>query len=138
MRLRDVRSTLVAQHTDLRRLIASVEEALDRGLPAGEVGQRLEALRRAVEAHNATEEGTLTPVLEVIDAWGPQRVDALVREHHAEHEEVLAGFEPGRVTDVSHVRHLLAALLAHMAQEEKTLLSEKLLRDDVIQLDAGD
>jgi hypothetical protein len=61
-----------------------------------------------------------------------------VGEHRAEHDDVLAQIDPTKAADVAHVRHLLAALLAHMAQEEKTLLTEKLLRDDVIQLDAGD
>lgn len=138
MRLRDLRKTLLEQHAEIRRLAASVEEGLGQGLAAPELAKRLVALGEAVETHNAAEEATLKPILEYIDAWGPQRVETLAGEHRAEHEEVLAQIDPARATDAAHLRHLIAALLAHMGQEEKLLLTEKLLRDDIIQLDAGD
>jgi hypothetical protein len=138
MRLSDLRKTLLDQHAEIRRLVAAVDEAIAQQLPAAELASRLVALRHAVEAHNQAEEATLEPILECIDAWGPQRVEALAGEHRAEHEEVLSQLDPARAGDTAHLKHVLAALLAHMGQEEKTLLTEKLLRDDVIQLDAGD
>lgn len=138
MRLRDLRKTLLDQHAEIRRQVASVDEALAQGLPTAEVAKRLVALRHSAEAHNESEEATLKPILEYVDAWGPQRVEALAGEHRAEHEAVLSQIDPARAADTAHLKQLLATLLAHMGQEEKTLLTEKLLRDDVIQLDAGD
>lgn len=138
MRLRDLRKDLLEQHAEIRRLVASVEAGLDQRVGSTELNQRLTALREAVQAHNEAEESTLKPILETIDAWGPARVEALVSEHHAEHEGVLAKLEPGAGADGEKLKALLQELVTHLAREEKTLLTEKLLRDDVIQLDAGD
>ncbi|MCC6334786.1 MAG: hemerythrin domain-containing protein [Myxococcales bacterium] len=138
MRLRDLRKQLLEQHAQIRRLVGQVEAGLDARLGAGEVTGRLDALKAAVVAHNQLEAHALEPILECIDAWGPQRVKALVGEHRAEHEGVLTHLGESAAKDGAKLRTLLAELVAHLAQEEKTLLTEKLLRDDVIQLDAGD
>ncbi|MEW5743516.1 MAG: hemerythrin domain-containing protein [Myxococcota bacterium] len=138
MRLRDLRKQLLEQHAEIRRLVAQVEGALDERLSAAELTARLDALKAAVVAHNQVEAHALEPILEHIDAWGPDRVKALVGEHRAEHEDVLTHLGAGTAADGGRLKALLAELVAHLAQEEKTLLTEKLLRDDVIQLDAGD
>ncbi|GMU60176.1 MAG: hypothetical protein AMXMBFR34_19390 [Myxococcaceae bacterium] len=138
MRLRDLRKQLLEQHAQIRRLVAQVEAGLDAGLGAAEVTARLDALKAAVVAHNQLEAHALEPILECIDAWGPQRVKALVGEHRAEHEGVLTQLGESAAKDGARLKALMTELVAHLAREEKTLLTEKLLRDDVIQLDAGD
>jgi hypothetical protein len=138
MRLRDLRKQLLEQHDAIRRLAAHVEAGLDGQVAAVELTQRLAALKAAVEAHNQQEAQALEPVLECIDAWGPQRVKALVGEHRAEHDGVLSHLDESSVNDGARLKRLLGELVAHLEHEEKTLLTERLLREDVIQLDAGD
>ena len=92
-------------------------------------------LASALRAHNLCEERLLKGVLVTADAWGPARAEIMDERHAAEHGElhaalVVTTFNPERVGQ------LLDRLLEHMAYEEQTFLSEDVLRDDTIVIDA--
>jgi hypothetical protein len=96
-----------------------------------------------MERHLATEEALLGPVLERIDAWGPVRLD-LLRAEHAHQRAVLSVLRSDRaaaVPPLTLARRLLGLLddiIADMDAEDRDLLDPRVLRDDLIQLDASD
>lgn len=130
MELKEVRKNLLAQHDNLRRLMTELEAQLDSGAV---FAPQLKAVRDALVAHNAAEEGVLLPILATIDAWGKERVEGMLAEHHEEHGLLVKKLEPG--SSESSVREMLAELRKHMKHEEETILAEKLLRDDVVVAD---
>lgn len=130
MELKEVRKNLLAQHESLRRQMNELEAALDKG--AG-FAPALKTLRDALVAHNAAEEGVLLPILATIDAWGKERVEGMLAEHHEEHGLMVRKLEPG--TSEATMREMIAELRKHMKHEEETILAEKLLRDDVVVAD---
>lgn len=135
MELRTVRQTLLTQHDGLRRLMSDLEDALARDLGGEALAARLGHLQAAVRSHNLAEEELLAPILEGIDAWGPARVDAMMREHRDEHRALAAGLDGPEALAKPQLLGLLAALREHMATEEKVMLAESVLRDDSIVFD---
>lgn len=134
MELRVVRKNLLAQHENLRALMAAVEASLAAKAPAPELSSNLKKLRDAVLVHNAAEEGLLLPILETIDAWGPERVKKMLEDHKEEHAFIVEKLEAG--AKPAAIREVLAHMRAHMSHEEESILSEFLLRDDVVNVDA--
>jgi iron-sulfur cluster repair protein YtfE (RIC family) len=142
------RRILGTQHRALRALIARVHaaalEALqdEAGSSAG-LRNQVGELRDEMEKHLATEEALLGPVLERLDAWGPVRLD-LMRAEHAHQRAVLAVLRSDRAGALSplllarRVLGLLDDVLADMDAEDRDLLDARVLRDDIIQLDASD
>ncbi len=144
----DRRRILVNQHRDLRALIGNVraaalevlENATDDSIPLRNL---IGELRDAMEKHLATEESLLGPVLERIDAWGPVRLD-LMRAEHAHQRAVLAVLRSDRAAALSpqllsrRLLGLLDDILTDMDAEDRDLLDARVLRDDIIQLDASD
>ena len=142
------RSILITQHRNLRALVANVraaalevlENATDDSTP---VRNLIGELRTEMEKHLATEESLLGPVLERIDAWGPVRLE-LMRAEHAHQRAVLAVLRSDRAGALSpqvlsrRVLGLLDDILADMDAEDRDLLDPRVLRDDMIQLDASD
>lgn len=133
MELRVVRKNLLAQHEHLRGLMKALESALDTKADRATLDAHVKALHDAVLVHNAAEEGTLRPILETIDAWGPERVKTMLEEHKQEHAFIVEGLAPN--AKEAAIREVLAHIAGHMAHEEQGILSERLLRDDVITLD---
>ena len=140
------RTTLQFQHRQLRAHIGAVRasaRALKEGGATGSLRGQIAALATELEAHMATEEALLGPVLERLDAWGPVRLD-LMRADHIRQREAMAFFrskaaEALRPADlVGRVLGLLDEILSDMDLEDRDLLDAKVLRDDVIQLDASD
>jgi len=142
------RQTLHAQHQQLRAVIAGVREAaLDivgrEGGDSTGLRMRISVLRDDLERHLATEEALLGPVLERIDAWGPVRLD-LLRAEHAHQRAVLSLLRSDRAAALPSLglaRRVLALLddiCADMDAEDRDLLDPRVLRDDLIQLDASD
>lgn len=130
MELKEVRKNLLAQHESLRRLLSDLEATMERGAV---FAPQLKALRDGLVAHNAAEEAVLLPILATIDAWGKERVEGMLAEHHEEHGLMVRKMEPG--TAEATVREMIAELRHHMKHEEETILAEKLLRDDVVVAD---
>ena len=142
------RQTLHSQHQHLRVVIAGVREAaLDivgrEGGDSTGLRMRISALRDDLERHLATEEALLGPVLERIDAWGPVRLD-LLRAEHAHQRAVLSLLRSDRAAALPplplarRVLALLDDISADMDAEDRDLLDPRVLRDDLIQLDASD
>ena len=126
----EIRRLLLAQHAYLRKLMERLEQALTEKKG---VESALGALREALAAHNEVEEAALLPILETVDAWGPERVKAMLVEHKEEHGLIL---ELGQQLEETALRRMLLHLREHMAFEEKYLLGERVLRDDVISTEA--
>ena len=142
------RQTLHGQHQHLRRVIVAVRQAALEVLGAesddsSELRARIGTLRDEMERHLTTEEALLEPVLERIDAWGPVRLD-LLRAEHAHQRAVLGLLRSDRAAALPalllarRVIGLLDDIGADMDAEDRDLLDPRVLRDDVIQLDASD
>jgi hypothetical protein len=138
--------TLLAQHRHLCLTIMDAQRAA-RDFVAGRGDA--ESLRRGIDrlgaelhAHLAEEERLLEPVIATIDAWGPVRLE-LLRAEHAHQRAVLAVFNgtaawraPALVAD--RVLALCDEVLADMEAEEREILNDRVLRDDLVLLDASD
>lgn len=100
-------------------------------------------LLSAVSDHLDLEDEILVPVLDSIDAWGPERAKRLAAEH-AEQREVLArtqdelGSEDRDPLDIARgIERFIVRLEADMAIEEKTTLSDELFAAFPIRTDFG-
>lgn len=142
------RQTLHAQHQQLRATIAEVRQAALEVLgretdDCSELRALVGGLRDEMERHLATEEALLEPILERIDAWGPVRLD-LLRAEHAHQRAVLSLLRSDRAAALPppqlarRVLGLLDDIGADMDAEDRDLLDPRVLRDDLIQLDASD
>jgi iron-sulfur cluster repair protein YtfE (RIC family) len=138
---------LLKQHDWLRSLLSGVEvaasEARSQGMPAmATLAVTIAQLGEALDEHNAAEESALDPLLREADAWGPDRVAQMIEHHHAEHAAFRAELRvlarervPMRAATL--VQRLSRDIRAHMDGEERDYLNPRVLRDDVIALDAS-
>jgi iron-sulfur cluster repair protein YtfE (RIC family) len=142
------RQTLHAQHQQLRAVIAEVREAAlevlgTEAADCAALRMRISVLYEDLHRHLSTEEALLEPVLERIDAWGPVRLD-LLRAEHAHQRAVLSLLRSDRAATLPplvlsrRVLGLLDDIMADMDAEDRDLLDPRVLRDDIIQLDASD
>lgn len=145
-----VRQRILDDHELLRGLLAEVEE-LVRRTRAGdaEAAEALPGRGRALRArfldHLALEDAHLVPALRAADAWGEERARRVEVEHAEQRERMQSLLEhmesPERSLDqlAEELAALVADLRADMEGEERAVLSEDLLRDDVvsINLEAG-
>jgi iron-sulfur cluster repair protein YtfE (RIC family) len=139
-----IRKIIMVEHEGLRISIRSIEALLDR-VAAGDKEARATAHQQLVSMletflrHIEHEERILRPVLEVIDAWGPQRRAAMDEEHKLQRALVtqLASESPNSdpAAWARDVRIFAKDLLLDMEDEEKTCLSPSVLRDDVVVVD---
>ena len=145
MKASEIRSRLLAQHAQLRALVDQVRSACGSSGPAGsQDGQRAgEGLQSALSIlvctlrdHNAEEERLLRDVIVTADAWGPARVEIMNEQHAREHRELYARLSDAAIPNPSQLNVCLDRLMEHMAIEEKVILGEDVLRDDVIAIDA--
>lgn len=136
-----IRTELLEQHSEIRMRADEVRAAMDK-LRKGEAARDLlrSALARLAEAvrrHNQREEELLRDVIPHVDAWGPARAEVMSEEHGKEHQElyaalVEAGATPDGAAAIGIVAKLLERMQEHMAIEEKILLSEDVLHDDLV------
>jgi iron-sulfur cluster repair protein YtfE (RIC family) len=124
---------LLKQHDWLRTLLSGVEvaasEARSQGMPAmATLAVTIAQLGEALDEHNAAEESVLDPLLRDADVWGPDRVAQMIEHHHAERVPMRAA---------TLVQRLSRDIRAHMDGEERDYLNPRVLRDDVIALDAS-
>jgi hypothetical protein len=145
MKASDIRTKLLAQHAQLRALVDQVRSASVGARPfQSHDGQRareelqgaLSMLVCALRDHNAEEEQLLRDVIATADAWGPARVEIMNEQHAREHRELYARLSDAVSPEASQVKICLDRLIEHMAVEEKFILGEDVLRDDVIAMDA--
>ena len=99
----------------------------------------LRALEDAVRQHAGEDQALVAPVLRELDAWGPIRVEQLAEDHRK--AEAIVGSIPPDAPEhelVGRARSLVRPLLRLLKHEERTLLSKRLFRDDVIAIDQED
>ena len=140
------RTILRSQHVRLRTVVETARNAARNTLAqrgaAGELQTAVTALQTELLAHLAEEERLLEPILPTIDAWGAVRLD-LLRAEHAHQRAVLAVLTgnsawPAGPVVAARTLALCDDLLTDMEFEERELINERVLRDDVILLDASD
>lgn len=141
-----IRKIILVEHEGLRGGLRSIEALIGKyeNGDAAALGLAHLELKNFVSGflrHIEHEERILEPVLATIDAWGPQRKQAMDEEHVMQRELVgrLAKMEPStdRVSWVREVRTFIADLYKDMAEEERTCLSPNVLRDDVVVVDGS-
>lgn len=140
------RLILTEQHAHLRQTIAAAVAAArdtlaSRGRPA-ELQAAIGELERELLAHLLDEERLLVPILGALDAWGPVRL-GLLQAEHAHQRAVLAvlrgpGAGPASPLVAGRTLSLCEDLLVDMQFEERELLNERVLHDDLVLRDASD
>jgi len=141
-----LREAVLEQHAVLSELLDAVEVAARR--VQGGDGSVLQLLRdrgRELHArmseHLEFEDRCLVPVVRAIDAWGPERAQQIEEEHQDQRE--LLRFVLERLEDRSapvqllaeQLRSFVGAVRDDMQYEERAVLSEAVLRDDVVAID---
>jgi Hemerythrin HHE cation binding domain len=129
----EVGELLLEQHAGLRARTARCLELSQRLLRGEAVAPQLATeivrLREAFTDHNDTEEQMLEPFLAASDAWGPLRVDRMLEEHAAEHTAFFAALEGSTAEIAARFADFAEEIDAHMAAEERTFLSPRVLED---------
>jgi len=130
---------LKAQHDALRGMMDRCEDLADE-LDAGRMGptqllREVARLRLAFDSHNQFEERLLRPALLEGDAFAGVRIDRMVEDHVNEHRAMRVKLAS---SETSVLRDVIETLRAHLDAEERYLLTAKVLRDDVVNLDDGD
>jgi hypothetical protein len=139
----EAHSTILHAHFALRRKIAALDPLLRRELETPGKGARglrakVRDLAETLHAHIDAEEKMLAPILHELDAWGPARVERMLRDHVAQRRAIaellllanrrrLDGATLARVTC-----EFVDDLLADMEHEESDLLPPLLDDGEVI------
>lgn len=135
------RQQLLAEHDELRTLLARAAQIAADILcgvaPPTALHDVLQLCRSSLAAHNASEERLLGPILQHDFAWGQARIDRMFEEHRAEHAEMHAALTGADLKIAPKIADLREMIEAHMAAEERTFLSRKVLRDDVVTVEGG-
>jgi hypothetical protein len=132
-------SELIAQHDSLRVMMDLCEDLADHldAQPDGDpmpLTRELARLRLAFDAHNKFEEQLLKPVLLEHDSFGPVRIQRMVEDHIHEHRTIGARLESPATAAM---RDVIETLRAHLDAEERYLLTSKVLRDDLVNIESG-
>lgn len=127
---------LVRQHEMLRASMDECEQLADR-IDAGRgdisaLVREVGSLREAFEAHNQFEERILRPILHGLDAFAEARIEHMCADHVAEHRALRDRLDG----PTAELRATLYQLRAHLAAEERYFLSVRIVRDDVISIEA--
>jgi iron-sulfur cluster repair protein YtfE (RIC family) len=144
MDLDRLRRDLMAQHAEVRRLLAEAEGAAQALLDGrserstADLRELLERLQSLFDHHSAQEQAVLAPILRRVDpAWGPERVEIMEREHAREHEALLEATAAAAAATtlldlVATTGSLARELRAHMQEEERYLLDRDVLTDNPV------
>jgi hypothetical protein len=129
---------LLEQHRGLERIMDRCDELADAAEAGAEVdgalARAVAQLRIGLDAHNRHEESILRPVLHAADAFGPVRIEQMIAEHVVEHAAMRASLDSG---SIAALRATLAALRAHLVDEERHFVTAKILRDDLVTVENG-
>lgn len=130
---------LKAQHDALRGMMQRCTELADEldtgGDCATQLVREVARLRMAFDSHNEFEEQLLKPALLDGDAFAGVRIDRMVEDHINEHRSMRVKLHS---PETAVLREVIETLRAHLDAEERYLLTAKVLRDDVVNLDDGD
>jgi hemerythrin-like domain-containing protein len=142
----EVRHRVLDDHEILRRMLTDIEAlardtlAGDRQL-LGQLREHGEALLARLAEHMRWEDRYLSHALQEADAWGRERAAALEHEHQEQRRLLRDAVE--RLRDEARPAPMIARELADlverlrsdMVEEERDLLDERVLRDDVVGID---
>jgi len=147
MRPSEVRSRILSDHETIRAMLVAVDRVCDETLRgeshlAGPMRLEGEALLERLLEHMRWEDQYLRPALLAADSWGLERAERLDRDHREQRE--LLHYALGSVQDQGHspmvvarqLLDLVRLLREDMDEEEELLVNERVLRDDVVSLDA--
>ena len=139
------RRGILSQHTRIRALLerarAVAEAALDGNPPLPDsVASAVGDIRTTLEVHLTFEEAVLVPILRDDLPVGPLRADRLLHEHEQQrgvlatlHREACA--YPELPMLAAKLAFLTSWLLDDMAEEERSLLTPDVVRDDPVVVD---
>lgn len=146
LRPSEVRRLVLEDHARLRIRLRDLRAAAEWA-GTGDPSRGAELLREAERfaelffRHLEMEEAQLVPLLRTIDAWGNERADLVLREHREQRLPLLGFVEElrdprqGLARLARETLALISRIEAEILHEDETVLSEDLLRDDVISLD---
>jgi acetoin utilization protein AcuB len=146
LRPSEVRERILAEHTVIRSLLTKVDDlardVIDGDLESdGPLREHARELYQTLLRHIELENMILAPALRESDSFGPEREHRLRSEHEQQRARLagsLATLDDNVATAVARdVRALIADLREDMMYEERALLNDDLLKDDVIAVDAS-
>ena len=139
------RDAILGQHVRIRALLTRAhtvaEAALDGEPPAPDaVASSIGDIRTIMEVHLAFEEKSLLPILHDDLPLGPARAAHLQDEHRRQRETLAvlhreACAFPNFALLAAKLAFLTEWLLADMNEEERSLLTADVIRDDVVSID---
>jgi hypothetical protein len=147
MRPSEVRRRILSDHEKLRSMLMGLErvahEVVD-GECQLSAAMRVEgeALMERLLEHMGWEDRYLRPALCDADAWGQERAERLDRDHREQREMLeyaLSSVEDESRPPLVIARQLLdlvRLLRDDMQEEEELLVNDRILRDDVVSIDA--
>jgi hypothetical protein len=142
------RRSILIQHQRIRALLARASEVAERSLdqeplPPDAVASAIGDIHATLEVHLRYEEKVLIDILEDDLPLGPQRA-ARLRDEHARQRATLEGIHaeakkgPLVPTLAAKLAFLASWLLDDMTEEERTLLTPEVIRDDSVAVDQSD
>lgn len=137
------RDNALALHEDIRSALRTTLELANRVHQADSDAERalpqaMKDLAYAVRKHVAAEQAELIPVLEKIDAWGPDRRVSLQKDHAKEVEAVWdVDYFPSHQQMADAVRGIARALLKALRHEESTVLDPALFGPSTVKVGEG-
>ena len=140
----DVRARVLAEHGMLReRLVELQSLARAVTIELTLVGALRTCLRKLImefSMHLESEDELLFPLIETIDAWGHERASRLREEHAVQRAFLVCIFErvnaPQPPIELAlDADALVLRIFRDMKEEESELLTDELLRDDVVAID---
>ena len=143
----EVRARVLDDHAHLREELDRLEGRVRAGVSNDDGARELrdmgEQILEHLAAHMRWEDVNLAPALKEADAWGDERESRMAIEHRNQRRALRELLErirnPERAADAV-ARDLLEFvhwLREDMDGEERTLLDPKVLRDDVVAVDAS-
>jgi len=142
----DVRRSILREHAEIRCMLSELEteatNLLAISVPNEEAAHKTRELALSLcatmKAHVSRENRVLFPMLTELDAWGPVRARQLVDDHARQlllfqaYAGMLVDGDVTPQTLALTAWQLVRSIYADMEEEETTILSAELLRDDGI------
>ncbi len=146
MRPSEVRRRILEEHARLRGLLSEVESLVEL-LRQGHEEMEPSLRERGTELHDfflrhlELEDVILVTALREADGWGDERAGLIACEHREQrelmsqiHARLIDGGCPGQ-TLARELGELSVRIREDMCEEERVMLDERVLRDDVIAID---
>ena len=143
----EIRLRILDDHQTIRGMLLSLERAAlgvsdGESQLAGPMRLEGEVLLEHLLEHMSWEDRHLRPALVEADAWGRERAERLDRDHREQRD--LLRYALASVEDQSRPALVIARQLIDlvrllredMEDEERLLVNDKVLRDDVVAIDA--